>query len=83
MKILQKLGKIVLSVILLFVGLFVIIFVSGTFVIILSKIFTNLWGLDDPGDVLLALFLAAIIFGLIYKPTRWIANKWASFINTI
>jgi|GEM_PF-3768133 len=80
---LKKLGKIALATILFFAGLFGIIFVSGAFVILLSKKFTNLWELNELGKVFLALVLTAIILGLMYKPTRWLTQKWASFINNI
>jgi hypothetical protein len=84
MEIIKKIGKYLLLIIIFLVGIFLTITVLSAVVIILSKVFANLWGLNSPVQALIALLLTAIIIGLIYKPYKKLVGKadllieWAS-----
>jgi len=75
MKTIKRIGKYLLLIMVFLVGIFLTITIFGTVIIILSKVFANLWGLNSPTQAVIALLLTAIIFGLTYNPYKKLVGK--------
>lgn len=81
MKTLKKIGKFIIAIAMFFAGLLLILSASCVFVVLLSKVFTNTFGLNEPGKVLVAIVLTAIVLGILAKPFKWLVNKWLLLFN--